>query len=149
MKVILLENVDKLGVAGDVVEVKRGYAQNYLFKNQLAMPETKENLNIVKTRKKAFEAKAAQALDEAKSLSAELADKVLEMPVKAGEGERLYGAITVADIAQKLRSEGFEVDKRLIKLGEPIKTLGEHRVELRLHPEVKTEIVVKPIRLEE
>ncbi|MDO5737686.1 MAG: 50S ribosomal protein L9 [Eubacteriales bacterium] len=149
MKVILVENVDKLGVAGDIVDVKRGYAQNYLFKQGLAMPKTPENLNIVKTRKKAFEAKAAQALADAEALAKELDQKVLEMPVKAGEGERLYGAITVGDIAQKIREEGFEVEKRLIKLGEPIKTLGEHKVELRLHPQVKTEVIIKPTRIEE
>ncbi|MDO5733833.1 MAG: 50S ribosomal protein L9 [Eubacteriales bacterium] len=149
MKVILLENVDKVGLAGEVVDVKRGYAQNYLIKHNLALPKTPENMNIVKTRRKAFEAKAAQALAAAEELAAQLNGKEIKIPVKAGEGDRLYGAVTASDLAEKLAEEGFKLDKRNIKLAEPIKNLGDYQVELKLHPEVKTEVKVQLIRQED
>lgn len=142
MKVILLADVQGIGKKGEVVEVKQGYANNYLLRQKLALEATNENLNVVKTKAKAEAAKAAQVLAEAQSDAAKLKNKEIKLAVKCGNGGRLYGKVTTMDIAKELKKRGFNIDKRHISLAEDIKSIGKFTAALRLHPEVQTEIFV-------
>jgi large subunit ribosomal protein L9 len=142
MKVILTEGVKKLGHAGEVVEVKRGYADNFLFKKGLAIPATAANMNEVKAKAKAKDEREAQILEEAQKISDELSGKHLEMAVKTGAGGRLYGTITAQNIADLLQKEGYQVDKRDITLSETVKTVGTYEFTIRLHPSISTKLFV-------
>ena len=136
MKVVLIKEVKKLGRPDDIVEVSDGYARNFLLKNGLALEATPDNLNIVKTRKKAESAKNQRALESSQATAEALKDKVFDLPVKCGEGGRLYGAVTAMDIAQALADAGYAVDKRGIQIQQPIKILGDYTVDVRLQAEV-------------
>lgn len=143
MKVVLLEDVKKLGKVDDIVEVSDGYARNFLFKKNLAVEATKENLNEVKLRKKAEQVKAARVLQEAKDLAAKLEGQAFTMKMKTGEGGRLYGSLTAMDIANALVSAGYAVDKRNITIKTPLKNVGSTNVSVKLHNEVTANVVVK------
>ncbi|MDD2579124.1 MAG: 50S ribosomal protein L9 [Eubacteriales bacterium] len=136
MKVVLIKEVKKLGRPDDIVEVSDGYARNFLLKNGLALEATPDNLNIVKTRKKAESAKNQRALESSQATAEALKDKVFDLPVKCGEGGRLYGAVTAMDIAQALADAGYAIDKRGIQIQQPIKSLGDYTVDVRLQAEV-------------
>lgn len=136
MKVVLIKEVKKLGRPDDIVEVSDGYARNFLLKNGLALEATPENLNSVKTRKKAEAAKNQRALETSQATAEALKDKVFDLPVKCGEGGRLYGAVTAMDVAQALADAGYSVDKRGIQIQQPIKSLGDYTVDVRLQAEV-------------
>lgn len=142
MDVILREDVDKLGAAGDVVSVKDGYARNYLLPRGLAYPATDGNKRRLeaeqKTRLRRADAEVAQASEVAVRLEA----VSLSFTMKAGEGDKLFGSVTSADIAERLKGEGFEVDKKAVELAEPIKALGVYKVPVRLHTDVKPEVRV-------
>ena len=147
MKVVLIQDVKNLGKVDDIVNVNDGYARNFLFRKQLAMEATPENLNIVKTRKKAEAAKHQKALKEAQDTAEKLKDRVFELPVKCGEGGRLYGAITAMDVAQVLADAGFKIDKRGIQISQPIKSLGEYTIDVRLLSEVSFPLKIKVVAL--
>ena len=119
MKVVLLKDVDKLGKKNDVVEVNAGYARNFLFRQGLAQEASKQNLHKVKQRQAADEAAAARELEEAKAQGEKLQDSRFEIAMKAGEGGRLYGALTAIDIAAALEKQGYKVDKRNITIHKP------------------------------
>lgn len=143
MKVVLVEEVKGLGKVNDVVEVSSGYANNFLFKKHLAMEATPANMNIVKTRRKAESAKSAHELEEAREIEAKISGMTLDIPVKCGESGRLYGAVTAIDIAAALKKKGIRIDKRSINIEQPIKNLGDHKINIRLHPEVSATLAVK------
>ncbi len=143
MKVVLLQDVKKLGKVDDIVEVNDGYARNFLFKQKLAVEATKENLNEVKLRKRAEQVKADRALAEARAMAEELEGKAFSMKMKAGAGGRLYGALTAMDIATALNAAGYGVDKRNITIETPLKTLGTAKVKLKLHNEVTANVEIK------
>ena len=144
MKIILLEDVDKLGKLGDVVEVKKGYARNFLFPRDLAVEAIDKNLKILEAKKK----KREQALIKQKSEMEELAKRISNMSctisMAIGEEDKLYGSVTTEDIAEAFRAEGISVDKKQIYFTEPIRKLGVYQIELKLHPEVtaKTKVWV-------
>lgn len=142
MKVVLIKDVKGLGKANDVVEVSNGYAHNFLFKRQLAMEATPANMNIVKTRRQAESAKSEHRLDDAREIAAKIKEMSLEIPVKCGESGRLYGAVTAIDIAAALKKEGIRIDKRSINIEQPIKNLGDYRIDIRLHSEVTATLAV-------
>ena len=142
MKVVLLKDVDKLGKKNDVVEVNAGYARNFLFRQGLAQEASKQNLHKVKQRQAADEAAAARELEEAKAQGEKLQDSRFEIAMKAGEGGRLYGALTAIDIAAALEKQGYKVDKRNITIHTPIKSLGESKATVKLHNEVSVQITV-------
>ncbi|NLW53730.1 MAG: 50S ribosomal protein L9 [Clostridiaceae bacterium] len=142
MKVILTEGVKKLGQAGDVIEVKRGYAENFLFKKGLAVPATAAHMNEVKAKAKARADSEAKQLEEAQKISDELSGKHIEMKVKTGSGGRLYGTITAQNIADYLQKDGYSVDKRDITLAESVKTVGTYEVTIRLHPSISTNLFI-------
>ncbi len=146
MKVILVEDVKKLGKKGDVVNASDGYARNYLFPRKLAIEATPQNLQKLKAVKaqedKQREAEKKQAQKDAELL----AKSPIEVYAKAGDKGRLFGSITNMEIASAIKKQtGLEVDKRKIDISEPIKNLGTHSIKIKLHPQVHSEfnIIVK------
>ncbi len=142
MKVILRDNLPKLGRMGDIVDVAPGYARNYLFPRGLALLATESNIRRVEAEKKIREKIREKEKKEAEELAAKLEKKSITIPVQVGEDEQLFGSVTAQDIARALNQEGFPVDRKQIILEEPLKSLGIYNVELKLHPEVKTSIRV-------
>lgn len=145
MRVILLQDVKGLGKADQIVEVNDGYANNFLLKRKLAVEATPAHLNSVKNRRDAQSAKAARELAAAQEIAARIDKQVVEMPIKAGEGGRLYGAVTAMDVATAMEKAGYAVDRRGISIPSPIKTLGEHTVDIRLHAGVSVSVVVRVV----
>ena len=146
MKVILQEDVSDLGNKGDVVEVADGHARNYLLPRGLAKEATKQNLNNLKQKKKSKQKQKQQEKEAAQEKAEELEGLVLEIPVKAGDNNRLFGSVTSMDIADKIEEEtGEKIDKRNIDLDENIKNLGVKPVDIKLHKEVTATVKVKVI----
>ncbi|HPX93718.1 MAG TPA: 50S ribosomal protein L9 [Bacillota bacterium] len=136
MKVLLLEGIKGLGQAGDVVEVKPGYARNYLFKRNLATQVTKDKMNLVEMQRAAREKSEGEELDRARKMAESLDGQHFTYTAKAGAAGRLYGTVTNQNIADLLSEAGYPVDKREVTVSEPVKTVGSHQVTIRLHPEV-------------
>ncbi len=144
MKVILMQDVKKLGNKGDVVNVNDGYARNFLLPRNLAVEATKEAMNVVKSEKRAQAQKEQEELDEARQLGEELKDKKVVISVKAGEGGRLFGSVTTKDISEAIGSQlKYKIDRKKILLDDPIRTLGSHQVPIKLHVKVATQLVVE------
>lgn len=140
MKLILRETVMNLGVAGDLVKVKPGYARNYLLPKGMAYVATDANMRRLESERSLIEERSKRDLLEAKRRASQLKDLVLTLSVKAGPEGRLFGSVTVQDIAEKLNQGGeldFEVDRRTLVLGEPIKNVGAYEIPVRLHPDVE------------
>jgi len=142
MDVILREDVEKLGAAGEVVSVKDGYARNYLLPRGLAYPATEGHKRRLEAEQKSRARRADAEMARAGEAATRLEAVSLSFSMKAGEGDKLFGSVTTHDIAERLKAEGFEVDKKAIDLPEPIKALGVYKVPVRLHPDVKPEIRV-------
>jgi len=136
MKVILLEDVDALGKLGDTVNVKNGYARNYLIPRNLALPATARNLKAQAHKFKDIELKRSKIVDDAQSLADKIAGVSLTFNRKTGEKGRLFGSVTNMDIADALEEKGLTINRRDIVLPEPIKSLGEYDVQVKLHHEV-------------
>lgn len=148
MEVILRQDVPKLGQRGDIVTVKEGYARNFLLPRKLAMPATAGNRKQVAEMKAAAARREANEKSAAESLAAQLAGVALTIPAKAGESDQLFGSVTAMDIAAALEAKGFAIDKRKVLLEEPLKTIGEYQVPLRLHREVTASVKVDVVREE-
>lgn len=147
MKVILTDYHEKLGDVGDTVEVKSGYANNYLIPNGLAVPATRGNINQMKLVKQAAVKLEARNIKEAEELAKKLEGLQVTFIVKTGEEGKLYGSITNKDIAEKISEERkIEIDRKKIDMQENIKELGEYEIELRLYKEVKSsaKVIVEP-----
>lgn len=143
MRVILLEHLDNLGTVGQTVQVKDGYARNYLLPRKLACPATDKNLNLYRTRIEAAQRKLARAKSAAEVQAGLLAKVNLVFIRKSRDEEaRLFGSVTNADVAAALQDKGFEIDRKQISLLEPIKRLGQYKAAVRLHPEVTVEVDV-------
>jgi len=143
MKVILQQEVKNLGKKGDIIEVAKGYATNYLLPQKLAIMATADNINSATVQKVAEERKKERALDEAKLLASQMAKIVVTISVKMGEGGRLFGSVTAKDIADALAAQQkLEIDKRKIELKDALKSLGTFTVPIKLHPAVSTQIQV-------
>jgi large subunit ribosomal protein L9 len=136
MKVLLLESVKGLGRAGDVIEVKPGYARNYLFRRNLAVEVTKDNLNVVAMKKEARAKDEEERLAQAREIAEAVQGRQFVYETKAGTAGRLYGTVTNQNIADILAENGYEIDKRDVTLSEPIKTVGSHEITVRLHSDV-------------
>jgi large subunit ribosomal protein L9 len=146
MKLILRADVDSLGRLGDIVTVKPGYGRNYLVPQGLAKPATTANL-------KAFELERRKLQEQADSLRAQaegMADKIaatpVEIEVRVGEGDKLYGSVTTANIGEAMEAAGIDIDRRKILLPEPIRSLGEYTIEIKLHPDVRGELKLSVLR---
>lgn len=143
MKVILQQEVKKLGKKGDIIEVSEGYARNYLLVQKLAIPATASNINNANQQKASEERKQQRAIDEANLLAAQMSKVEVTIGVKMGEGGKLFGSVSGKDIADALSAQHkIELDKRKIDLKEPIKTLGTYPVSIKLHPEISAKIQV-------
>jgi large subunit ribosomal protein L9 len=139
MKLILTQEVGGLGSAGDIVEVKDGYGRNFLIPRGFAIRWTKGGERTVESIRKARSSREVRDLDHAQEIKARLEGTTVSLPVRAGEGGRLFGAVTVSDIAGAINSAAGEkdaIDKRKIILGNPIKSLGSHQVTVKVHDEV-------------
>ena len=142
MEVILREELEKLGTRGSIVKVPDGYARNYLLPKKLAVLATDANRKIVEQERQAWLRKEAKVKADAEDLAKLLSGITLTFRHKVGENDQLFGSVTGRDIAESLEKQNFHVDRRKIVLDEPIRTLGEHKVTVRLHREVPTEITV-------
>lgn len=143
MEVILKKDVEKIGKAGDVVKVKDGFARNFLLPNNLAVALNPANLKQLEQEKAKKAQKSEKIKKEAQELSNRLANFSLTMAaLTKEEDEKLYGSIAAYEIANALKEEGFEIDKNLIMLEEPIKALGIYEIPIKLHPEVQAKIKV-------
>jgi large subunit ribosomal protein L9 len=146
MKVILIKDVANLGKMGDEVEIKDGYARNYLMPRKEAIEATPGALKVLEQKKNQAARKAKKAKEECVLLAEKIAASSCTIPMEAGEEDKLFGAVTAELIADALGAEGIEIDKRKIELEEPIKAIGLYHVVIKLHPEVKTEAKVWVIK---
>ena len=143
MEVVLLEDVKALGKKGQVVKVNDGYARNMLFPKNLAKEATAGNIKALENKKAAEAEKKAEQKAEATKIKEALADEVITLKSKGGEGGRLFGAVTNVDIATAIKAQkGFDIDKKKISIPSPIKTAGEHTAEIKLFTDVNVTVIV-------
>lgn len=142
MKVILRQDFEPLGKIGDVVDVKDGYARNYLIPKKIVYPATPGSLRAIEEEKKRLQAKLQRERKSAELLMVELEKVSVTIPVEVGEEDRIHGTVTTQMIADALLEKGYEIDKRKIELDEQIKTLGIYNAKIKLHPEVTATVKV-------
>ena len=142
MEVILREDVDKLGRRGEVVKVAEGYGRNFLLPRGLALVVNEANKAMIAKERKAHELRMAKEKAEFQAVADRINGVRFVAPRKVGENDVLYGSVTSGDIADFLKGKGVEIDKRKVQLEEPIKKLGEHEVQVKLHPEVAATLKV-------
>ncbi len=146
MRLILTHEVPRLGAPGDVVEVKDGYGRNYLMPRGFAVRWSKGAAKQIDTIKKARDVREVRDLGHAQEIRAQLESMSVRLPVRAGDTGRLFGAGTVADIAQAIKTSGGpEVDRRRIDVGQPIKSLGTHTVRVRVHDEASADVTLEVV----
>ena len=145
IEVILKEHVEHLGRRGEIVKVADGYARNFLFPRKLALAVTDENKRQIERERAKAEAREAEEVQVAQALASRLETVELAIARRVGENETLYGSVTAADIAEALAARELAVDRRKIQLAEPLKTLGEHVVPVKLHREVTADVKVKVV----
>ena len=145
MKVILREDVEKLGKAGDIVKVADGYGRNYLIPKRLAVQADVRNLRVLEHDRRVIGARAKKSRKTSEELGAKLSSLSLTIPAKAGEEGRLFGAVTSRDIAQALESAGVPVDRKMVLLAEPIKQIGEYKVKVKAGTNVVPEVSVRVV----
>ncbi|HUL45244.1 MAG TPA: 50S ribosomal protein L9 [Bacteroidota bacterium] len=146
MKIILRQDHDKLGKIGDVVDVKDGYARNYLIPRNIGYAATPGNIQALEEEKKQLGRRQDKELHHAQKLSTELEKLSITLKVKVGEDEKLFGSVTSQMIADALEEKGMKLDKRLIELPEPIKALGIYTVDVKLHTNVAGKVKVWVVR---
>lgn len=142
MQVILRQDIEKVGSRGEVVKVAPGYARNFLLPKKLAVAATESNKKIVEQERQAHLRKDAKEVGEAQDLSKLLNGVIVTIMQKAGENDQLFGSVTSKDVAEALALKNFATDRRKIQLDEPIKTLGEFKVPVRLHKDVTAVVTV-------
>ena len=142
MEIILKQDIQNLGFKDDIITVKDGYARNYLIPKKLAYQATGGNLKRIEFEKHRAVQQAEREVEECRKLAEKIKDLSLTFQVKVGEEDKLYGSVTVADVADEATKQGFEIDRRRILLEEPIKQLGVYTIQVRLHPEVNAELKV-------
>jgi large subunit ribosomal protein L9 len=149
MEVILREDIDKLGVRGQVVKVAPGYARNFLLPKRVAVAATEANKKIVEQERQAHLRKEAKLQSEAQDLAKIMIGATVRIAQKAGENDQLFGSVTSKDIAEGLAAQNYNIDRRKIQLDDPIRQLGEYKVLVRLHKDVTVEITVVVAKEEE
>src|SRR5215470_3421754 len=142
MEVILKEDVSKLGHRGDVIKVAEGYGRNYLLPRKLAIEATQANKAVIEQMKQAAVRRSAVEKADSEALSKQLETVSLTFHRKAGEKDHLFGSVTSSDIAEALEQKGFKIDRRKIQLAEPLKSIGEFEVPIRLHRDVTSKVKV-------
>lgn len=146
MKVILRQNYDSLGQIGEIIDVKDGYARNYLIPRKIAYVALKGNLRALEEEKKTVEKKKHLEIQAAEKLSAELEKVSVTIPVQVGEEDKIFGSVTTQMIADALKEKGYDLDKRKIEIEEPIKSLGIYGISIKLHQNVTSNIKVWVVR---
>lgn len=146
MQIILQENVEHVGTRGEVVDVKPGYARNYLLPRKLAMEASPANLKRIEKIRATLAKRTATERGEAQAQAELLNLVVLTLARKAGENDQLFGSVTAADLAEELAKQGFEVDKRRIQLADPIKVVGEYTASVKLVHDVGASFKVVVVR---
>ena len=142
MKVILTKDMENLGKAGALVDVKPGYGRNYLLPNGIAVAATAKNIRQLEHEKSGILARASKHRSNMDAQAKRLATVELKFARKVGEQDKLFGSVTSKDIHEQLASQGYELDRKQIHLPEPLKVLGSHEVEVKLHPEVTAKVKV-------
>jgi large subunit ribosomal protein L9 len=146
MEVILREDIDKLGQRGQMVKVTSGYARNYLLPRKLAVAASEGNKKIVEQERQAHLRREAKVQSEAQDLAKLMAAVEVTIAQKAGDSDQLFGSVTSADIAAALEKQGYTIDRKKVHLDEPIKTLGDYKVSVRLHKEVAIDLPVHVVK---
>jgi large subunit ribosomal protein L9 len=146
MEIILREDVTNLGQRGDTVNVAPGYARNFLLPQRLAVAANSSNKKIVEQERQAHLRKDAKLASEAGDLAKLMTGTVITIHQKSGENDQLFGSVTAKDVADQLEKKGYVIDRRKVQLEEPIKTLGEHKVNVRLHKDVNAEVTVNVVK---
>jgi large subunit ribosomal protein L9 len=146
MQIILQEDVDKLGHRGDVVTVKPGYARNFLLPKKLAVEATPGNMKALERIRGSLAKKTATELDAAKKQAELLSGVSLKFARKTGENDQMFGSVTSGDIADGLKAQGFSIDKRQVQLADPLKTLGEFPLTVKVFRDVTAEIKVQVVK---
>ena len=146
MDVILREDVNNLGQRGDTVKVAPGYARNFLLPQRLAVAANSANKKLVEQERQAHLRKEAKLASEATDLAKLMTGTVITIHQKSGENDQLFGSVTAKDVADQLEKKGYVIDRRKVQLDEPIKTLGEHKVNVRLHKDVNAEVTVNVVK---
>lgn len=146
MKVILSQDMDDLGLAGDTVKVANGYARNYLIPKGFALEANNQNIKLMEMQRKKIEIKRFKAKEDAEKIKEAIAGIVITISQKVGEEDKLYGSVTSMDIAARMEEKGITIDRRKIILDKPIKSMGEFDVPIKLYPEVtgSVKVVVVP-----
>ena len=142
MRIILTEKVEHLGDAGEIVDVKPGYARNFLLPRSLALVANKGNMSVYEEVGRQREARQGKERREAEVLAKQLEKASCTVPVAVGEEDRIFGSVTVQNIADLLKEQGFDIDRRMIVLEEPIRALGVYDVPVRLHRDVEASVKV-------
>jgi large subunit ribosomal protein L9 len=145
MKVILKEDVKNIGSMGQILDVADGFARNYLVPRGLAMEANIKNVKSLEHAKRVVQEKAKKIRSQAQDLSTRITNTTIVIKAKAGEEGKLFGSVTTMDIAEQLKNEGIDIDKKKISLDEPIKRLGTYTVNVKLHPEVSTPVQVEVV----
>lgn len=145
MKVILKEDVKSIGSMGQVVDVSDGFARNYLVPRGLAVEANVKNIRSLEHEKKVIQEKARKVKNTVQDLADRLANMTVVIKTKAGEEGKLFGSVTTMDIAEQLKNQGIEIDKKKISLDEPIKRLGTYAVNLKLHSEITAQVNMQVI----
>jgi large subunit ribosomal protein L9 len=149
MKVILRDDIEKLGIAGNIINVADGYARNYLFPRNLAVPATKGNVRSIDEIKKQKQFRENKRKKEAQRLKDKLEKLSLTAEVQTGEEDKVFGSVTASNIASLLEGQGFEIDRRKIMLEEPLKALGVYTIEIKLAPDVTASVKLWVVKKEE
>ncbi len=149
MRVILRTDIEKLGKLGDVVDVRPGYARNYLIPKKMAMLASEGNIKRFENERKKLEERLNAERFRAKELAEKLESLEIKIPVRVGEGDKLYGSVTSSNIVDILQKEGFEIDRKKIGLDKPIRSLGEYEIPVKLYPGVVATLRVSVVRFQE
>jgi len=142
MKVILRENISDLGQIGDVIKVSDGYARNFLIPRNLVSPAIESNVNQLNHQKKVLDKRRSLEKSKSDDLAKSIEAFTCNISKKVGENDKLFGSVSNADIAEVLEKGGFTIDRRQIVISQPIKSLGVHEVEIKVHPEVSAQLKV-------
>lgn len=144
MKIVLLQDVKKVGKKGDIVEVSDGYGRNYLLARKLGHEATNAAINDIKLKNAADARRKADELKEAQELGVKIKESSVTIHIKSGEGGKIFGSVSTKEIAKSISEQlNIEIDKKKMQLDEPIKSLGTHIVKIKIHPKVTTELSVK------
>ena len=146
MKIILLQDVAKVGRKNEIKEVSDGFARNFLMPQDLAIPATRANKQFFSEQRARSAKRKAKEKEAAEKRAKEMKDLTITLEVRAGEGDKLYGSVTAEDLRVALEKQGHSFEKKQVRIKDPLKTLGTHQVDLEIYPQVKTRLTVELIR---